>query len=191
MSVKLLDCTLRDGGFINDWEFGHNQIINIFERSVAANIDIVEVGFIDERREFDRNRTIMPDGKAVNEIFNGLSTGESMIVGMIDYGTCSENLIPDCADSFLDGIRVIFKKKNWVEALEYCKKLQDKGYKMFIQPVSITGYSDEEMLSLIQAVNEMKPYAMSIVDTYGLLNLGNLLHYFELIDSNLDSEISM
>ena len=43
MSIQLLDCTLRDGGFINDWEFGHDQIVNLFERSVAAGIDIIEV----------------------------------------------------------------------------------------------------------------------------------------------------
>ena len=41
-TVKLLDCTLRDGGFINDWEFGHDDIINIFERSVSAGTDIIE-----------------------------------------------------------------------------------------------------------------------------------------------------
>ena len=30
----LLDCTLRDGGYVNDWEFGHDKIIEIFERLV-------------------------------------------------------------------------------------------------------------------------------------------------------------
>lgn len=191
MSIKLLDCTLRDGGFINDWEFGHEQIVNIFERSVSAKIDIIEVGFIDERRNFDKNRTIMPDGKAVNDIFSGLVTGESMIVGMIDYGTCAADKILDCKDSILDGIRVIFKKKNRKEALEFCRVIQEKGYKMFVQPVSITGYSDEEMSELVEDVNKLHPYAMSMVDTYGLLHQGNLLHYFELIDSKLNKDISM
>lgn len=189
MSVTLLDCTLRDGGFINDWEFGHEQIINIFERSVAAGIDVVEVGFIDERREFDINRTIMPDGMAVNTIFEGLEPGNSMIVGMIDYGTCSEDKIPDCKDSFMDGIRVIFKKKDSEAAIDFCKKLKEKGYKMFVQPVSVTSYSDNEMEALVEAVNGLKPYAMSIVDTYGLLHQGKLLRYFEIIDKGLDKEI--
>ena len=110
-TVKLLDCTLRDGGFINDWEFGHDDIINIFERSVSAGTDIIEVGFLDDRREFDRNRTIMPDTAAVNEIFKGVDCGNSMIVGMIDYGTCRAENVCGKADSILDGIRVIFKKK--------------------------------------------------------------------------------
>lgn len=57
--IQLLDCTLRDGGYVNDWNFGHNNLISIFERLVNARIDIVEVGFIDERRKFDINRSIL------------------------------------------------------------------------------------------------------------------------------------
>ena len=30
--INLLDCTLRDGGYLNDWEFGQDNIVNIFER---------------------------------------------------------------------------------------------------------------------------------------------------------------
>ena len=53
--VKLLDCTLRDGGYVNDWEFGHDNIVTIFERLISAGVDILEVGFLDDRRSFDRN----------------------------------------------------------------------------------------------------------------------------------------
>ena len=57
----LLDCTLRDGGYINDWEFGHDNIVNIFERVVSSGADYIEIGFLDDRREFDINRSIFPD----------------------------------------------------------------------------------------------------------------------------------
>lgn len=190
-SVKLLDCTLRDGGFVNDWEFGHDDIVHIFERLVSAGIDIIELGFIDDRRNFDINRTIMPDAGAVNTIYMGLKKADSMLVGMIDFGTCALDKICPKEDSIMDGIRVIFKKKDRIEAIEYCRQLQEKGYKMFIQPVSITSYTDEEMLELVSMVNACKPHAMSMVDTYGLLHQGNLLHYFDLIDGNLDASISM
>ena len=56
--IRLLDCTLRDGGYVNDWKFGHNNIVNIFERLVSAGVDIIEVGFLDERREHDFSRTL-------------------------------------------------------------------------------------------------------------------------------------
>ena len=58
--IKLLDCTLRDGGYINDWNFGHDNLVSVFERLVEAGVDIIEVGFLDERRPFDIDRSIMP-----------------------------------------------------------------------------------------------------------------------------------
>ena len=55
-NIKLLDCTLRDGGYVNDWNFGHDNLISIFERLVDASVDIIEIGFLDERRPFDINK---------------------------------------------------------------------------------------------------------------------------------------
>ena len=47
--IRLLDCTLRDGGYVNDWKFGHDSLVGIFERLVDANVDIIEIGFLDDR----------------------------------------------------------------------------------------------------------------------------------------------
>ena len=58
--IKLLDCTLRDGGYVNDWKFGHDNIESIFERLVDAGVDVIEIGFLDDRRPFDIDRSIMP-----------------------------------------------------------------------------------------------------------------------------------
>ena len=54
--VLMLDCTLRDGGYVNDWDFGHSTITGIYKRLEAAGADYIEVGFLDDRREFDINR---------------------------------------------------------------------------------------------------------------------------------------
>ena len=70
--VKLLDCTLRDGGYVNDWKFGHDNLVCIFERMVDAGIDFIEIGFLDERRAFDMDRSIMPDTDSVARIYGKL-----------------------------------------------------------------------------------------------------------------------
>lgn len=189
--LKLLDCTLRDGGYVNDWEFGHNNIVSVFERLVDAGIDIIEVGFIDDRRMFDINRSIMPNTESVEKIYGLLDRKQAMVVGMIDYGTCGLSNIQPCEESFLDGIRVIFKKHLRREAIAYCAELVKLGYKVFVQLVSVTSYSDDEMLDLIRLANEIKPYAVSMVDTYGLMHQNNLKHYCELLDANLDSSIAL
>lgn len=189
--IKLLDCTLRDGGYVNDWEFGHNNLISIYERLVNAGVDIVEVGFLDDRRPFDNNRSIMPDTESADKIWKDVHKKAPMTVGMIDYGTCKiENLQP-CEDSFLDGIRVIFKKHIMHEAMAYCAEVKKLGYKVFAQLVSITSYNDEELLELVDLVNDVKPYAVSMVDTYGLLHPEDMLHYYELLDKNVVPEVQI
>lgn len=189
--ISLLDCTLRDGGFINDWDFGLSSIRDIIFRLEKSNIEFVEIGFIDDRRIEDINRTIFPNTVHVKHFLEDLKIEKSKVIGMIDYGTCSINNIDKCEDSLLDGIRVIFKKAKSKDAIDFCSKLIDKGYDVFIQPVSITSYSDKELLDLISEVNSINPYAVSIVDTYGLVLKNDLIHYFNLMERNLDKKIAL
>ena len=189
--IKLLDCTLRDGGYVNDWNFGHDNLVSVFERIVDAGIDIIELGFLDERREFDINRSIMPDSDSMRKIYGNLDKKNTMTVGMIDFGTCGIEHIKPQSESFIDGIRVIFKKHLRVQALEFCGELKKLGYKVFAQLVSVTSYTDEEMLDLVRLANEVKPYAVSMVDTYGLMHQNNLNHYFDILNDNLDPEIGL
>lgn len=190
-NIQLLDCTLRDGGYVNDWEFGYNNLISIFERIADAGVDIIEVGFLDDRRPFDINRSIMPDTKSVAQIWGKTSKRPPMVVGMIDFGTCKiENLQP-CSESYLDGIRVIFKEQKMYEAMEYCAQVKKLGYKVFSQLVSVTSYTDEKLLEIINLVNKVEPYAVSMVDTYGLLHPEDLLHYYRILDKYVDENIQI
>ena len=189
--VMLLDCTLRDGGYVNDWKFGRDNIVSIFERVVDAGVDIIEIGFLDERRQFDPDRSIMPDTDSVEKIYGDLDRRETMVVGMIDYGTCSLEHIKPAAECFLDGIRVIFKKHLREPAMAFCAKLKALGYKVFAQLVSVTSYDDAEMLDLIRIANVVMPFAVSIVDTYGLMHQDNLMHYFDLLNEHLDASVAL
>lgn len=189
--IKLLDCTLRDGGYLNDWEFGHDMICSIFERLVSTGADVIEVGFLDERRQFDLNRTIMPDTESVKKIYGKIDKGNAMIVGMIDYGTCGINHIQPCKVSYLDGIRVIFKEQKMYEALDFCAQIKALGYKVFAQLVSVTSYTDEKLMQLTEKVNQINPFALSMVDTYGLLHQNNLIHILKILDENLDQDIAL
>lgn len=186
---ELLDCTLRDGGYVNDWEFGHERIVEIFERLVSSGVEFIEIGFLDERREFDMNRTIFPNTESANKIFAGLDKGNATVLGMIDYGTCGiENLQP-AKDTFIDGIRVIFKEHLMYDALAFCKQIQDLGYKVFAQMVSVTTYTDEKLVEYAKECNKLMPFATSMVDTYGLLDEEHLMHIFSILDKHLDPAI--
>ena len=186
--IELLDCTLRDGGYVNQWNFGKNNIFAIFDHLQNAGIEIIEVGFLNDKKEPNENRTINPQTRVFDKIFASKNK-KSMTVAMVNYGNCKiENI---SKPNFLDGIRIIFKKHDIKKALKYCKIVQEKGYKVFIQPVSITTYTDDEMLDLIEKVNSINPYSMSIVDTYGLMHKNQMTHYFKLMEKNLNEKIKI
>jgi 4-hydroxy 2-oxovalerate aldolase len=188
--ISLLDCTLRDGGYVNDWHFGSGTISAIYNRLLQAGVDIIEVGFLDDRRIEDMNYSIQPCTESYNRMFS-TEIKKSIVVAMIDYGTCSIDNIQKCEDTFLDGIRLIFKKEKAYDALDYAKLLKDKGYIIFLQMVSITSYSEQDVIDFTERVNLLKPNTVSIVDTYGLMHKQELFHYFKLLDNYLSNDITI
>lgn len=191
MNISVLDCSLRDGGYLNDWNFGNRAMLDTFTRLNSSGIECVEIGFLDDRREFDENRSIQPDTRCYDKIYKNIKTKKTTVVAMIDYGTCSIDHVGLCENSFIDGIRIIFKKPNMYKAVEFAQQIKKKGYKVFLQLVSITSYSDRDMLDFIEAANKIDPYAISIVDTYGLMHKEKMLHYFHLLDFNLKPDIKI
>lgn len=77
------------------------------------------------------------------------------------------------------------------EALAFCRQVQDLGYKVFAQMVSVTTYTDEKLKIYAQECNKLKPFATSMVDTYGLLDEEHLMHIFSILDENLLPEIKV
>ena len=190
MTIKLLDCTFRDGGYVNDWHFGYENIIWMFQKLQKANIDIIEVGYIRDKDSYSPDRCVFPDTKSIKTMFCKIQKN-TLISAMIDYGACSiDNVLPQ-KDSFIDILRITFRKNQIDEAIKYCEQIKRKGYTVFLQPVSITSYTDREMLDLIDKVNDLKPMALSIVDSYGLMHEEKVIRYFHLMNNNLLPEIGI
>jgi len=189
--ISLLDCTLRDGGYVNDWKFGNGTMTCVFDRLNEAGVDIIEIGFLDHRQPFSIDRTIQPDAKSMSAAFSKTSEKKAMVVAMIDYGTCDIGNVQPRSETIIDGIRVIFKKENMHKAIAYGKEIMDKGYTLFLQMVSITSYEDKDVAEFCDAVNKIRPFAISLVDTYGLMHKEQMLHYFKLLDKHLDRSISI
>ena len=148
-NIRLLDCTLRDGGYCNNWTFGQNNIHKIVNGLLEANLDIIEVGYISQKKEFNIDRTQYISFEQVSQFIPENREGR-IFVGMINYGEFNIDDIPVYDGSSVEGIRVTFHKKERVEALEFCAKLKEKGYKVFIQGMVSLSYTDEEFLDLIK-----------------------------------------
>lgn len=187
--VELLDCTLRDGGFVNKWHFGEDCILNIFERLELAGIDIIEVGYLRDYVPFNMDETQFPDTASVGRVLPIRTQKGAKVVAIIDYGDCAQERIAPCSETILDGIRVTFKRKQLNEAIAFCRAIKEKGYFISLQPVSFMDYTPQDVLNLVAAANELMPYAVCIVDTYGFMNKRDLLRYFSLMDATLHPNI--
>ena len=66
--IRSLDCTLRDGGYCNNWEFGKENIAKIVNALVESNIDVIECGYISEKHINNSDRSIFTSFDAVDKI---------------------------------------------------------------------------------------------------------------------------
>ena len=189
-NIQILDCTLRDGGYINDWNFGNRVIRKVLKRLSDAHIDIVECGFLSDI-EYIPDKTIF---NSVEQIASVLpENSNSKYVAMVALGEkeISYEKIMECDKTFIFGIRLTFHKHEMERAFAYARNLMKKGYQVFIQPVGTCTYSDKELLELIEQVNQLQPYAFYIVDTLGTITGAELMRLFQLADNNLDEEIKI
>lgn len=188
--IRVLDCTLRDGGYINDWNFGEKNIIRIINHLTEAKLEIIECGFLSNKNPYNRNKSIFDSLNRIAE-YIPKDRWKSKYVCMINYGEYDIDDIPEFDGKSIDGIRVVFHKKDVKEAINFCEKLSKKGYMLFIQPMVTINYSDIELLKLVEEVNKIKPYAFYIVDSFGVMKKNDLLRMFYLIDNNLNKNINV
>ena len=80
--IYLLDCTLRDGGYVNDWRFGREAIHGIGPKLAESGIEIFEAGFI-KGDSYDPDRAVYPDVEAMADAI-APKLPELMYVGMVD-----------------------------------------------------------------------------------------------------------
>lgn len=189
--IKLLYCTLRDGGYINDWKFGKETITGILDRLSLAEIDLIECGFITEKT-VNENYSLFPDADVVNGYVKQPS-GKAMYVAMIAIGEKETNpeFICDASETIIDGIRITFHPDEAKKAFDWANILKKKGYQVFIQPVGSANYDDELILELIKKVNQLKPFAFYIVDTLGAMSENDMMHMLHIIDRNLDENVKL
>ena len=186
--LQVLDCTLRDGGYCNNWEFGSANIKKILTGLQEAKVDIIECGFLSNQVQYDEERTRFPDIHSISALIPEQKTGQKYVC-MINYGDYNLEDIPNSDSGRIDGIRVAFHKKDFVEATKFCGELSQKGYLVFIQAMVSLNYSDSEFLQLIELANQVDPYAFYIVDSFGVMTRRDMERFFWLIDHNLRADI--
>lgn len=190
-TVKVLDVTLRDGGCVNNFNFGQAYMKKILAAQEAAGADVIEVGYIDDKNGTLSGRTQWLSVQAISdELLAGKKEGITY-VAMMDYGKYDVDLLPQRTQESIDGIRVAFHKKNVRDIVSLGRRIIDKGYRLYVQPMITLRYSDSELLELISLVNRELPDAAGfyIVDSFGEMRPNDMSRMLNLVDHNLNPDI--
>ncbi len=187
--VNILDCTLRDGGYVNDFTFGKDVISGFLNKINKTNVECVEVGFL-KGDKVNEDRTFFPTMESVKDVLNGRK--DDKIKYFVMYDTSSpldlDKICPYDGTS-ADGVRVIFKNNKIDEGFLACKKFIELGYLVSANFVSTNVYSDEDFAKNIKRFNELDLFSMAIVDTFGSMKNDTFLHYIKVADENMRKDI--
>lgn len=192
-SISVLDVTLRDGGCVNNFDFGHTYMEKILAAQENAGIDIIELGYLDEIDGSSQGRTKYKNEKVITQYFLRHKKPETTYVAMIDFGKFDVYQLKKRENSDIDGIRLAFHKKDRFEAIKWGKAIISKGYELYLQPMITLRYSDDELKDFIECVNrELNVISgFYIVDSFGEMRSNDMLHLLNVVNSNLLERIPM
>ena len=183
--TQLLDCTLRDGGIVIDFNFGTERMQEIKQCLEESGVEFIECGYINEKKGSPSGRTCFDNEQSIKDalLCSGKKPGVNYLA-MIDYGTFNLNNLKPADKAGIDGIRFAFHKENVKDALKQASIILDKGYDLYLQPMVTIRYTDEELRDMITYCNNhlAEAKAFYIVDSFGQMDNMTLLHKLEIAD---------
>jgi 4-hydroxy 2-oxovalerate aldolase len=170
--VKILDCTVRDGGLINDHMFDDGLVKRVYETCVAAGVDYMEFGYKASKKifspdEFGRWKFCDEDDlrRIVGDNPSDLKIAVMADAGRTDY---HEDILPR-DQSVIDCIRVACYIHQVPTAVEMLKDAHDKGYETMMQLMAISTVNPQDMLSALEITARTPAAAVYLVDSFGSL----------------------
>lgn len=170
--IKIQDCTVRDGGLINDHQFNDSFFKAVYETDIAAGISYMEIGYKASKGVFSTDsygKWKFCDENHIREIVGDNDTSLKLCVmadtGRTDYHT---DILPK-TESVLDLIRVACYINQIPAALEIVKDAYDKGYEVTLQLMAISVVKERELQEALELIAESPVTAVFIVDSFGAL----------------------
>ena len=190
--VKLLDCTLRDGGYINDWHWGLGSARRIIQSLTRAGTDIVEVGFLRNVDGYDPDVTVCNTIEELNRLLPPESQrGHTIYSGMAMRSNYDISKLSPYDGHGIEVIRITAHDYDIRDGMDFAREVKARGYKLSINPINIMGYADKDLLWIFDQVNAIHPWQFSIVDTFGSMRRRDLERIVSLADHNLAPDIRL
>ena len=165
--VKLLDCTIRDGGHLNGWNFTKECVIESYYAAINAGVDIFEIGY-----RFDNQNPKWGEFAKCEDDFlmSFLQKNDKCKISvMIDAGKCSLDKFQDCVPSKtpVDIVRVATYPQKLDIAFALCEGLKKKGYEVFINFMAMSEYKEEHFKLIKNWQNKSILAGACFADSFG------------------------
>ncbi len=170
--IKVLDCTVRDGGLINNHDFDTRFVREIYKALSAAGVDYMEMGYKNSKKLFspkEFGKWKFCDDDAIREVTDGIASKTKISV-MVDVDRVDVDDVAPCRESPVDMIRVASYVKDIDKAIFLVNHFADKGYETTVNIMAISRALDNELNeALYQLENESQAKVIYIVDSFGAL----------------------
>jgi 4-hydroxy 2-oxovalerate aldolase len=167
--IKVMDCTVRDGGLMNKWQFSDDFVRAVYKGCIEAGIDYMEIGYKSSESAFDRN-VVGPwkfcDEKDIRRIVGDNNTNLKLSV-MADIGRIApEDILPK-NESIIDMIRVACYVHQVDKAVWLAEHCMDKGYEVTINLMAVSKVNEVELDQALADLSKSKVPAIYVVDSFG------------------------
>jgi 4-hydroxy 2-oxovalerate aldolase len=170
--IKILDCTIRDGGLMNDHLFDDEIVKGVYSACVDAGLDYMEIGYINSKRIFSPTEhgawkfcTEDDIRRIVGESDTPLKLSVMADAEKSDY---REDILP-CDQSVLDMIRVATYIHQIPLALDMIKDAHDKGYETTINLMAVSTVIEKELDEALELLANSEVGTIYVVDSFGAL----------------------
>ena len=171
--LKVVDCTIRDGGLVNDSHFELETVRAVYKAVCDAGVDYVELGYRNSKKMFSPDEFgpwRFCDEDMLRKVVDGIDGNGTKIAVMQDaHKADAEDILP-FDESVVDMIRVATYVKDVDKAIRLAKNASDKGYECSINIMAISregGLFLDEALKQIE--KETQALAVYVVDSFGAL----------------------
>lgn len=186
-SIRILDCTLRDGAQVNEARFGEAAIADIVKSLRDAKIDMIECGFLKESA-FEPGRTYFRQPSDARRYIPADKQGLTY-TALVDFWRYDVEQLEEYDGSSFDLIRISLFEKDIDKVGAYCKRVREKGYRFSIQPMATYSYTPENLRRILEVANEVQPEMLPIVDTYSIADTDAVGRVYEIYERYLDPKI--
>ncbi|MBU0574107.1 MAG: aldolase catalytic domain-containing protein [Candidatus Margulisbacteria bacterium] len=170
--IKVLDCTIRDGGLINKHDFDDRFVREVYKALAVSGVDYMEIGYKNSRELFspkEYGKWKFCDDDDIKRIIDGIETKMKISV-MVDIGRVNIDDVKPKKDSPVDMIRTACYVKDVDKAIAMINHFSEKGYETTCNIMAISKTIDKELNETLQQLEEQtKAQAIYIVDSYGSL----------------------